>query len=50
MFGKGEGVVLDPTYTSKAGSGLCAWIRNNEARPGDRVIFLHTGGHPGLLA
>jgi 1-aminocyclopropane-1-carboxylate deaminase/D-cysteine desulfhydrase-like pyridoxal-dependent ACC family enzyme len=50
LFGKTQGIVLDPTYTSKAAAGLLDWIRSGQALPGDRVVFLHTGGHPGLLA
>ena len=38
-----EGVFLDPTYTGRAMASLLAH------RPGDRVVFLHTGGLPGLF-
>jgi 1-aminocyclopropane-1-carboxylate deaminase/D-cysteine desulfhydrase-like pyridoxal-dependent ACC family enzyme len=50
IFGQTEGLVLDPTYTSKAGAGLIELIRSGEVTDRDRVVFLHTGGHPGLLA
>ncbi|MCC7541971.1 MAG: D-cysteine desulfhydrase family protein [Deltaproteobacteria bacterium] len=41
-----EGLVLDPVYTGKAFHALCT-----EGRAlGNRVLFLHTGGLPGLLA
>ncbi|HOU92965.1 MAG TPA: D-cysteine desulfhydrase family protein, partial [Polyangiaceae bacterium] len=39
------GLVLDPVYTGKALFGLARL----EPRP-RRVLFLHTGGLPGLLA
>ncbi|GAA2541064.1 D-cysteine desulfhydrase [Winogradskya consettensis] len=39
-----EGIFLDPTYTGRAMAGLCA------AKPRGKVVFLHTGGLPGLLA
>lgn len=50
LFARTEGLVLDPTYTSKAAAGLVAWARAGKFSVGDRVVFLHTGGHPGLLA
>jgi 1-aminocyclopropane-1-carboxylate deaminase/D-cysteine desulfhydrase-like pyridoxal-dependent ACC family enzyme len=50
LFGRTEGVVLDPVYTAKAASGMIAWIRKGSVPSEDRVVFLHTGGHPALLA
>ena len=44
-----EGLVLDPTYTAKAAAGLISWVRTGMVSDLDRVVFLHTGGHPGLL-
>jgi len=49
MFALHEGLVLDPTYTAKAAAGLISWIRAGMVCDLDRVVFLHTGGHPGLL-
>jgi D-cysteine desulfhydrase len=44
-----SGVVLDPVYTGKAFSRL--WdLAESGALRGERVLFLHTGGLPGLLA
>ncbi|MCC6523503.1 MAG: pyridoxal-phosphate dependent enzyme [Polyangiaceae bacterium] len=43
------GLVLDPVYTGKAFSGLWDLCRRGELR-GERVLFVHTGGLPGLLA
>ncbi|GAB7036563.1 MULTISPECIES: pyridoxal-phosphate dependent enzyme [Catenuloplanes] len=39
-----EGLFLDPIYTGRAMAGLAA-----TAGAGDRVVFLHTGGLPGLF-
>lgn len=50
LFARTEGLVLDPTYTAKAAAALVAWTRAGKFSAGDRVVFLHTGGHPGLLA
>ena len=44
-----EGLVLDPTYTGRALSGLVAAVADGEVRPGERVVFLHSGGLPGLF-
>ena len=49
-FGRLEGIVLDPTYTAKAAAGMIDLIRRHEVASSDRLVFLHTGGHPGLLA
>jgi 1-aminocyclopropane-1-carboxylate deaminase/D-cysteine desulfhydrase-like pyridoxal-dependent ACC family enzyme len=45
-----EGLVLDPVYTGKAMAGFIAGVRAGHYRSGDVVIFLHTGGTPGLFA
>lgn len=45
-----SGVVLDPVYTGKALYGLALAIRRGDVAVGARVLFLHTGGLPGLLA
>lgn len=49
-FARTEGIVLDPVYTAKAAAGLVRWVREGRLGRGDRVVFLHTGGHPALLA
>jgi D-cysteine desulfhydrase len=43
-----EGVLLDPVYTGKAMAGLIGLARAGEFAPGERVLFLHTGGLPAL--
>jgi D-cysteine desulfhydrase len=45
-----SGLVLDPVYTGKAMFGLRAAIDRGDVARGSRVLFLHTGGLPGLLA
>lgn len=45
-----EGMVLDPVYTLKAFLGLSGHVRRGEVRPGERVLFLHSGGHFGLMS
>ena len=45
-----EGIVLDPVYTGKAFAGLLDLLGNGRFQPGQKIIFLHTGGFPGLWA
>ena len=44
------GLVLDPVYTGKAMCGLADAVRTDASLLGKRVLFVHTGGLPGLLA
>jgi D-cysteine desulfhydrase len=46
--GRTEGLILDPVYTAKAFAGLTASVADGAIRPGERVVFVHTGGLPGL--
>jgi D-cysteine desulfhydrase family pyridoxal phosphate-dependent enzyme len=45
-----EGILLDHVYTGKAMAGLIDYVRKGEILPGQRVLFWHTGGAPGLFA
>jgi D-cysteine desulfhydrase len=45
-----EGILLDPIYTAKAFAGLFDLIHNGKLGRDEPVIFLHTGGMPGLFA
>ena len=45
-----EGIFLDPVYTGKAFAGLLAMAREGAFAPGERVLFLHSGGAGGLFA
>ncbi len=45
-----SGTILDPVYTGKALYGLSRALERGEVKSGARVLFLHTGGLPGLLA
>jgi len=44
-----EGILLDPVYTGKAMSGLIDLATKN-LLSGEKILFLHTGGSPGLFA
>jgi D-cysteine desulfhydrase len=45
-----SGLVLDPVYTGKAMHGLAMALERGDLPRGARVLFVHTGGLPGLLA
>lgn len=45
-----EGILLDPIYTGKAFAGLLDLARKDLFGPEEHVVFLHTGGLPGLWA
>jgi D-cysteine desulfhydrase len=44
-----EGIILDPVYTGKAMFGLADQIRHGKFKPGENVLFIHTGGIFGLF-
>lgn len=43
-----EAILLDPCYTGKAFAAILDMVREGKFHPGETVIFLHTGGIPGL--
>ncbi|MBW1883806.1 MAG: D-cysteine desulfhydrase [Deltaproteobacteria bacterium] len=50
-----EGILLDPVYSGKAMAGLISLVRSGEldgmsGADGGAIVFLHTGGTPGLFA
>jgi len=45
-----EGILLDPVYSGKAMAWLLDAVRREALDPAEPVIFLHTGGSPGLFA
>ena len=48
ILGRTEAILVDPIYTAKALAGLVAEIRSG-AWDGERVVFWHAGGLPGLF-
>jgi D-cysteine desulfhydrase len=50
LVARASGIVLDPVYTGKAMHGLEGAVARGDIRRGARVLFVHTGGLPGLLA
>jgi D-cysteine desulfhydrase len=45
-----EGIILDPIYTAKAFAGLLDLAKHGRFSRNAPLIFLHTGGLPGLFA
>jgi L-cysteate sulfo-lyase len=45
-----EGILLDPVYTGKAMAGLIDMVEKGRFKKSDNIVFLHTGGSPGLFA
>ncbi len=43
-----EALILDPCYTGKCFAGILEMVKNGEIKQGETVIFLHTGGMPGI--
>ena len=50
MMAKTEGILLDPVYTGKAMAGLIDLSRKGYFKKGENILFVHTGGSPGLYA
>ena len=49
LLARTEGILVDPCYTSKALAGLIAHVRRGEVKPNEAIVFLHTGGAPGMF-
>ncbi|MCP4716392.1 MAG: D-cysteine desulfhydrase family protein, partial [Deltaproteobacteria bacterium] len=45
-----EGLILDPVYTGKVMSGIIDLTKQGKLTSDDTVVFLHSGGVPGLFA
>lgn len=50
LLARAEGILLDPVYTGKGFAGLVALIEAKRFTRNDTLVFLHTGGMPGLFA
>ncbi len=49
-FARAEAILVDPVYTGRAAAGLLDLIRRSAIKPGETVLFWHTGGVPALYA
>ncbi|MSP13484.1 MAG: D-cysteine desulfhydrase family protein [Chloroflexi bacterium] len=50
LLARTEGILLDPIYTAKACAGMLDLIKRGRLGGQEPVIFVHTGGLPGLFA
>ena len=50
LTARSEGLMLDPVYTGKVMAGIIDLSRKGVFTPEDTVVFVHTGGVPGLFA
>ena len=50
LVARTEGIILDPVYTGKTMACLMDLIRKGKLTSKDTVIFIHTGGAPGVFA
>ncbi len=50
LFARTEGIILDPVYSAKAAWGLVDLVAKGYFKTDQTVLFIHTGGIPGLFA
>jgi D-cysteine desulfhydrase len=50
LLARSEGIILDPVYTGKAFAGMLDGVGNGRFTTNGHIIFLHSGGLPGLWA
>lgn len=50
LLARMEGILLDPVYTGKAMAGLIDLVRRGFFKKDANVLFIHTGGTPGIYA
>ena len=43
-----EAIILDPCYTGKTFCAVKTMVAEGKIKKGETVVFLHTGGHPGI--
>ena len=48
LMARTEAILLDPVYTGKAFAGLIDLIRQGRFGKNENIVFIHTGGSPGL--
>ena len=48
LMARKEAILLDPCYTGKAFAGIIKMIEEGKIKKGEDIIFIHTGGMPGL--
>lgn len=49
LVGSTTGIALDPVYSGKTAAAMLDWISSGRIAADEHVVFLHTGGMPGLF-
>lgn len=49
LLAREEAILMDQTYTGKAMAGLLDYVKKGRVKPGEKVLFWHTGGTPALF-
>lgn len=49
LLARTEGIFLDPVYTGKTMAGMIDLIKKGNYRKDENVVFIHTGGYPGIF-
>lgn len=49
LFGRHEGIILDPIYSGKCAAAMIAHIREGRFSKDEIVVFVHTGGMPAIF-
>lgn len=49
LLARTEAILLDYVYTSKAMAGCLDYIKKGIIRPGEKILFWHTGGAPSIF-
>lgn len=50
LFGRYEGIILDPVYTGRAAGGMIDLVQQGFFSPNQAILFWHTGGAPAMFA
>jgi L-cysteate sulfo-lyase len=50
LAARSEALALDPVYSGKGMAGLIGLARQGRFRSGGAVVWIHTGGSPGIFA
>ncbi len=48
--GRLEAIILDPVYSGRGMAGLVDLVERGIIKQGEKVLFVHTGGTPGIFA
>ena len=45
-----DAILTDPTYSGKSIAGLIKLAQQNDFKNNANILYIHTGGHPGIFA